>query len=270
MPLADYGAYIAALDQQRDAANFVTGTSTGRPFRLSAIYRAIQPLPATPTTSAALNRNSDMAITPLPNVASGRLSIVGARINTNGVTGAALVLVDLLNQSGGLDGTLATAQTTGLPTAALTRYTNGEGVMVGLVIYVATGATSTTVTISYTNQAGTPGRISPATLFGGSLTNQVASLIPIPLADGDTGVRSVESVTLAGTTGTAGNFGVVMFKPLATLCCNSFDGSMVFDAVSTGGFIGALAEVNPDACLSVIGTFASGQSFAGSILLAEV
>jgi hypothetical protein len=34
------------------------------------------------------------------------------------------------------------------------------------------------------------------------------------LASGDVGLTSVESVTLAGTTGTAGAFGVTLFAPL--------------------------------------------------------
>jgi hypothetical protein len=42
-------------------------------------------------------------------------------------------------------------------------------------------------------------------------------MIILPLQEGDSGVRSVESVTVLATTGTAGNFGVTLFKPLLYL-----------------------------------------------------
>lgn len=269
MPLADYDAYVAAL-RENLAIDFQTGSATGRSARLSAAYRASLPAPSTPTASVALGRTSDVAMGPMPIVGAGRLSLLGARSNPGGTSGAALILVDLLNQSGGLDGTLASAQTTGLPTAALTRYTSGEGVMVGLVVYSQIGTTATTVTISYTNQAGTPGRTSTATAFGGSGFREAAICIPIPLAAGDTGVRSVESVTVAATTGTIGNFGVVLFKPLAMLALNDFSGAHVVDAVSSGGFIGALAEVHPEACIVPLTVANSVQPYAGAVIVGEV
>jgi len=170
-----------------------------------------------------------------------------------------------------LSGTVTTAQTTNLPTAALTRFTSGEGVMIGLCIWSNIGGTATTVTVSYTNQAGTPGQISTATQIGGNnIANLNGRIILIPLAAGDTGVRSVESVTLAGTTGTAGNIGVCLFKSLAIMAMNDWQGAHAIDAISTGGFVGALAEVHPDACLSVFGIGNVSQAVVGSIILAEV
>jgi hypothetical protein len=76
------------------------------------------------------DKDSAESFGPIPDVASGRLSILGGRMNTAGAAGVCLLLVDLLNISGGLSRTVTTAQTTGLPTAALTRFTGGEGVMI--------------------------------------------------------------------------------------------------------------------------------------------
>lgn len=138
-----------------------------------------------------------------------------AGYNLGGISAAGtLVVYDRLSHQGGLSGTSTSAQTTNLPTAALTRYTNGEGVMPWLEIYTAVGTTATTVTISYTDQGGTTGNTSLATVFGSAGFNNINRIIPIPLAAGDYGCRAVASVTVLATTGTAGNFGVTLAKPL--------------------------------------------------------
>lgn len=268
MALTDFDEYIALLNGNH-AADF-QASSAGRNALLTGTFRNLLPAPAIRTTSEALDKTTDLSIGPIPNVGSGRLSIMGARVNPAGNSGVALILVDLLNISGGLVGNVTTEQTTNLPTAALTRHTGGDGVMAGLIIYQLIGSTITTFTVSYTNQAGTAGRTSTATRIGGALYNNNAQLLPIPLQGADTGIRSVESVTLAASVGTTGNFGVVMWKPLAMMALNDQQGAHVVDAVSTGGFIGALAEVHPDACLSLLSVAGFIQALTGAVLLAEV
>ncbi len=267
--LADYDAYLDALRQNR-GADFQMNANAARALRLSALWRTFLPTPGTPTTSVALDDTSDVAIGPLPTVNTGRLTMLAARANPGGNSGVCLILADILNQSGGLNGTLTTEQTTNLPTAALTRCTSGEGVMAGLLITTTLGSTGTTFTVRYTNQAGTSGQISTATAIGGSGFREAGAILPVPLAAGDTGVRSVEGVTLAASTTTAGAFGVVLFKPLAMIALNNFEGAHVVDAVSSGGFIGALAQAEPGACISLLGVMSALQTVSGSILLAEV
>jgi hypothetical protein len=156
-----------------------------------------------------------------------------------------LFFYDILNHSGGLNGTVTGVQTTNLPTAALSRYTSGEGVMAAIQIYTQIGATATTITVSYTNQAGTAGRISKAMVFGNTGNREAGVMIPIMLADGDTGVRSVENVNIVATTGTAGSFGIVLFRiksvfllpPLSVpLSLDSILGNgMQMEAIDTAG-----------------------------------
>ena len=269
MALADYDEYLAALKTNR-VADFQSAGSIGRPQRTTALYRYFLPTPVIPTTSAVTTRDTDISMGPIPSVGAGRLSLLGGRMNTGGAAGVACIIVDILNHSGGLSGTSTAAQTTNLPTAALTRYTSGEGVMAAVVIYATVGATATTFTVSYTNQAGTSGRTSTATQIGATNFNGAGTLILIPLAAGDTGVRSVQSVTLAGTTASAGNFGVVLFKPVAMMALNDVMSAMPIDSVSSGGIIGALAEVQPEACLSVIVNQITQQTTSGAVILAEV
>lgn len=269
MALTDYDDYVARL-RENIAADFQMTSLPGSAQRFLFTSRLFAPAPPIPTASIALDRTSAHSIGPMPAVGSGRLTVLGARANTQERSGVTMVLVDMLNISGGMSGALTTPQTTNLPTAALTRFTSGEGVMAGIAVHATLGNTATTFTVSYTNQAGTAGRTSPAVAIGQTANNQAGRLITIPLEPGDTGVRSVESVTLAGTTGAAGNFGICLFKPLCAFALNDWQGAHVFDAVSSGGFFGALAEVHPDACLSVFGQVNINQGWNGSVILGEV
>jgi len=268
MALADFDAYVDALELNR-VADFSTSAVTASAGRTMALWRSLLPAPAIPTTSVALDKTSDNAIGPIPNATSGKLQILGGRFNTGDRAGAMLVAVDLLNVSGGLSGTVTTEQTTNLPTAALTRHTGGDGVFIGIIIYTIVGTTATTISVRYTNQAGTSSRVSTVTSFGGTGFRDPGRLIQIPLQAGDTGVRSVEGVTVTATTGTAGNFGVCLFKPLMGFSLESTTGTMPLDAVSSGGMIGSMAEFDDDACLTFIAFTPISQTINGALLLAE-
>jgi hypothetical protein len=267
MALADFDAYVDALQLNRAADFFASGITANRSM---AMWRFLLPAPAIPTASVALDKTSANAIGPIAGAASGKLQILGGRFSTSGAAGGATVVpIDLLNVSGGLSGTVTTEQTTNLPSAALTRNTGGDGVRIGLVIYTAVGSTATTISVRYTNQDGTANRTSTVTSFGGTGFREVGRLIQIPLAAGDTGVRSVEGVTLTATTGTLGNFGVCLFKPLMTFSLDSTTGTQPIDAVSSGGMIGSMAEFDDDACLTFVAFTVTSRSISGALLLAE-
>ncbi len=158
--------------------------------------------------------------------------------------GGMFTIADRLSHQGGLSGTVTTAQTTNLPTAALTRKTSGVGVMMALEIYGIIGTTGTTVTASYTNQAGSSGQATPAATIGNTAFREVGRMLLMPLATGDTGVQAVASVTVLATTGTAGNFGVTLFYPLVSVATNA-----VFDDLESLFNLGTMAVVETDACL---------------------
>lgn len=105
-------------------------------------------------------------------------------------------------------------------TVTLPRYTSGVGVQAMLVSQGSyTG--NVTFTISYTNQDGVPGRTSPtATTNTAALAATIVnsgtaagSRGPfIPLQSGDTGIRSVESITFGSPNG--GILSLVLVKPI--------------------------------------------------------
>lgn len=154
------------------------------------------------------------------------------------------MLVDRLVHTSGLSGTSVAAQA--VNSTALTRRTDGVGVMVAIEVYTQIGATPQTATISYTNQDGTAGRSGTISIPANALANEFIG--PMTLQAGDTGVLSVQTVTLGGSTGTAGNFGVTLYYILATIpySANTFEER---DQVLQ---LQNLPELKTDSCLSLL------------------
>jgi hypothetical protein len=103
----------------------------------------------------------------------------------------------------------------------LPRYTDGEGVqIIAVTISSRTGGQSFNIT--YTNQDGTTGRTTPnvrqnTAAAPGSIVTSATAVDGgghpfIPLAEGDTGVRAIEAVTMLGSD--TGFFALVLVKPL--------------------------------------------------------
>lgn len=157
-----------------------------------------------------------------------------------------LTFYDRLWHGSGLSGTTTTAQT---HAGVVSRYTSTESVgnQLWAEIYTQIGTSATTVTVSYIDQDGN-GSTSVATAFGATGLREAQRIIPIPLASGDTGVREVVSVTVAATTGTAGNFGIVIARPLLTLPLGLAGCGAVRDLIT--GLPGIL-EIKTDACIAM-------------------
>jgi hypothetical protein len=120
---------------------------------------------------------------------------------------------DRLGHISGFSGTSASANTfTGTPT----RSTDGVGNLIFVEIHGAVGATPQTVSCSYTNTASASGRTTPAVPFGSSGTGdkEINRILILPLQSGDSGVKSVESATISGSTGTVGKWGIVLAHPI--------------------------------------------------------
>lgn len=132
-------------------------------------------------------------------------------LNASGGTAMTLNVYDVVYAVSGFSGTSAVAQTiTSMP--SIPRPANGDGLEMFAVIWTQIGTTGTTVTASYTNQAGTASRTTIAASIGATGLREVYRLIPMPLQAGDTGVQAIASATLAGTTGTAGDWGLVLAR----------------------------------------------------------
>lgn len=104
----------------------------------------------------------------------------------------------------------------------LPRYTDGEGVMI-LPITVGTRTATAQFSVTYTNSDGIAGRVSQivtlntgvvGTVAASNLIVQNASNPFIGLQLGDSGVRSIESITMLSATD--GLFSLILVKPICT------------------------------------------------------
>lgn len=267
MAIADLADYRAALGQQREIVTINIGSQALTLGRWHDNWRYSVPVGGLVTTAEAPDRTTAGAIGQLNPAGGSQLSVIGARFSA--LNAGQYIVCDRLSHQGGLAGNVTGAQTTNLPTAALTRYTSGEGVWLGLTIQTAIGSTATTVSAEYTNQAGTGSRNTPLVQIGGTGFNGLGRFILLPLESGDTGVRSVESVTLTASTGTLGSIGVVLFKPLYTICVDSTSGILSASGFITGNTCGGIAKVEDDACLFTCCVSVSNNAIGNGALLLE-
>ena len=132
--------------------------------------------------------------------------------------GGLVLLCDRLWHNSGFTITSTAAQTVNsvtFPARDIDGTTNGEGVFVGVEVSGATGAGTPTLTMSYTNAAGTAGRT--ATNVDATVaTSAVGTFYRIGLQAGDTGVRSIQSLTLSATW-TSGTIHLVAYRPIAAI-----------------------------------------------------
>lgn len=161
----------------------------------------------------------------LPDASSGAWYLT--KFGLNAIALGSYDLIDVLWYNTGLVVTTTTAQTVtmgALPARDINGSTNGEGVMAALLTTTANtnAAAIANTTLSYTNSAGTAGRT--GTFFAGvgfqaPATPVIGTWMPFQLQAGDTGIRSVQSVTL-GTSYAAGALTLVLYVPRDTTGVN--------------------------------------------------
>jgi hypothetical protein len=219
MSFTSYDSVIAAIGAGRDEkAEFSKASLTTTAGRFYSLWKATGTPAAgsTPATGAgaAPDRSTGGAIKFTNPSGSNKKHLL--RFGLGGASAAVFKLVDRLVHTSGLSGTSTSAQT--INSTALTRRTDGVGVQAAIEVYSQLGGTSVTATISYTNQDGTASRSGTCTIPTTALAGE---FIPFDLQSGDTGVRSIQTLTLSASTGTAGDFGVTLYYELATMASNA-------------------------------------------------
>ena len=144
-------------------------------------------------------------------------------------------------------------------TLPLPRHADGRGVqMMPVVVAGQTGGQP--FTVNYTNQDGVAGRITQAVTMGTQFVNgtilhsaQAAAANEnngpfLPLQRGDSGVQSVQSVTIGGV-GDVGLFALVLVKPLATIALRGIDAPTEIDYLTD---MASIPEIEDDAYLNFL------------------
>jgi hypothetical protein len=196
-----------------------------------------------PTASTILGTGTNLTFQPLTDAttnASGMMhggavspsvkQLLNASVFSAAPTSAPAVfmLVDMLGFFPITTTTVVGAQTL-LGTQTLPRYADGKGVQAYLVPSTVMGAGTPTVQMSYTKPGGTAGRLTPTTpsLPIVNATAPVGSIAYagtgagkygpfMPLAAGDNGVLSVQSINFSATM-TSGVMNLVLCRPICTI-----------------------------------------------------
>ena len=151
---------------------------------------------------------------------------------------------DRLMHMGGLNGTLATAQTVNLDVHANTGTgnlaerigdSNYSDIQWFMEWYTDTGGTAVTATIAVTYNDGSSGNLTALSL---AATRRASLMIPlnslIPAAKSGLYIRDIDSVTLSATTGTAGSFGFTATRPRMTMPLPLANKMEIFDWAALG------------------------------------
>jgi len=148
------------------------------------------------------------------------------------------------------------------------RYTTGAGVQI-MAVEVAAQIGGQSFFVTYTNQDGTPGRVTSTVRCNtqtstGTIISTAAATAGcagpfLPLQGNDTGVRSIQSCTFLGAD--VGLIALVLVKPLATLGVYDIQAPSEKDFVTDNPT--TLPRIYDDAYLNLIclpsGTLAAGQ-----------
>ena len=197
-------------------------------------------------TSTVLARSTDGGLQHGANVSPSTkyLRSVTAMTSTATALPMPMILMDYLMCYPFVDMSI-TDQQDMVNSTSLTRYTDGKGVQVMAVLTNA-GVGGQQFYFTYTNSDGVSGRVSQtctmnaATAIGSIVTSSVSTVNQsgnpfIGLQHGDTGVRSIQSVTMLGPD--VGLFALVLVKPLMWTAINEITAPYEKDALLIGGDI---------------------------------
>jgi hypothetical protein len=215
--------------------------------------------------------------------------LLSAGLMTTAATGVGqFYIVDLLGAYAYVDANSVSAQTC-YNTNTLPRYTTGAGVRAFLVSagtgYVSSttptsiGSNAHNVAMTYTNSAGTGSRQMPFTVACtiNAIQGQIGhsgiaanNYFPLPLANNDAGVRSIQSITLSAGSGTANTFyHMVLYKELAMIPVPAANVYYERDFVN---MMPSLEQVHDGAVLGLIyvagGATAASTTFLGHLEVA--
>ena len=210
---------------------------------------------AIPTTAAVLNSATTGARGQVNPTGTDKLYFGSFEISC-ATAGTTVEWHDRLVHSGGLSGTVITAQTAAAFDLNTLLATNNLAERIGdanysdvqwwLEIYTDVGGTGTTATVNVTYNDGTTGNLT-GFVFGNTVrrAGKMVSLNNlIPAADSGKYIRGINSVQLSASTGTAGNFGFTATRYRGSVYCPTANGRFIATWADVG-----MPEIHNSSCL---------------------
>lgn len=256
----------------RKAPTLTTAAGFWFDLSMSPGYPSPQYYAATPLNTIAMAQSTDGGLWHGQNVSPEYKYIrrITSLTTTNTVASCPMMLLDYLMFYPFFDeGTTDIQYTTNTGNVTLPRYSTGVGVKI-MAVSQAAQAGGATFVVSYTNQNGVPGRTTPSIKLGtqgvaGTICTSAAATVDclspfIPLQWGDTGVRSIESLTFATTD--IGLLALVLVKPICQMSMRGVDAPVEIEFPRDFPY---LPKIIDDAYLNFIlspnGTVASANIF---------
>lgn len=246
-----------SIYQYRKVANQTTTTGLG--FDLSMSPVAPQYYAATPLKATTLSQSADGGLFHGASVTSDGFTKYLDRwmitVNSSTPLPIPVWLLDYLLYYPFVDEGSTDLQTMD-NTNVLTRYTDGEGVRI-MCVSQGSRVGGQQFYVTYTNQDGVGGRVTPNVVMNTGTPNgniittdratNLSSGLFLPLQGGDTGVRSVEGVTMLGSD--SGLFAIVLVKPLVSSFVHETSCVHEKNMLITEN---RLIEIKPDAYLNMV------------------
>lgn len=215
----------------------VTGTMKAAGLSHSLWYSAGVPGAATASSAGIAGEalTSYGGQLPFPSTVGGKSVYVSRMEAVHTSSLGNVALLDRLWQNSGFTVTSTSSQPftsfVAIPARDNNASTNGEGVMFAMEVASTLGSGTPTLTVTYTNSAGTgsrTGTIGPITT-----TSVAGTWYPMALQAGDKGVRSVQSVQSSATM-TSGSVSFVLYRELTSMPLPSANFGIDRDAVALG------------------------------------
>jgi hypothetical protein len=273
MAITTLDQLVFALEGQKQKfliAKAVPGTSVSG---ISSTYfrTAATPLPGINPTAWQSCNHLLLGGIPFQLAPAGKSTYVG-RLTLAGSTNTTIELHDRLAQMGGLNMTLTTTQTVGADLYSLVQ-ANTDNLAERIIspdysklqwfieMLAQSGGTATVATVNYTNHLG----VATSVAINLPTTLRANTLYPIVPNNGDF-IRSVESITLSVSTGSAGNAGVIVTVQRTEITVPGGNQILISDWNTTG-----LPPIFDYSCLMFIVNAASGtgQTLNGVITLVQ-
>lgn len=180
------------------------------------------------TGSGAIPTASEPSAFWLPTPSGSNKSYIGS-ISISSTISGSLIIYDRLWHNSGMSGISTSSQT--INSTTLTRSTDGLGVEIWLEVYTAMGATASTFSVVYTDASNTS---VTGTYVMAASALAVGQMVQITPPNDSSGVKSIQSVILSASTGTVGDFGLVLMKRIVDIPISIASVPAVFDTVSLG------------------------------------
>jgi hypothetical protein len=261
---------VAALNGAQRRYFYKTSSALEAVGVLSTLWDAAG-APAAGAAQGTLNgANCDDTTTgafALTNASSGNLYLLRALASALAVPGT-ILLYDRIWHNSTMSGTVTSAATITQPALPARVTDAGLGCLLAVeILTTAWGATTATLTVTYRDSVDDVDRTSTLTnvVPGGSgapATKTFCELVPANTL----GVKSVKSYVWNTTTGTAGNFGLVLYRPIARIVVPSPGVAQIHDFAQTG-----MPIILSDACLAMAwtGNATTAQGIYGELVIGE-